>query len=147
MFDFSNERTRALFIEECINATKSGFVDGCFCGVSCRHSFVSLHPRLVYTDIDMLSPVAFAGLLERATDRAVDGTPTDSGDDRVPCDGSNCRYKLNLTATQRQAYAAGHVQVLAELQAALGEGPLIANHASGPPHDNMVPGSVSFSML
>ena len=38
-------------------------------------------------------------------------------------------------------------QVLTELQAALGDGPLIANHAYGPPHDAMVPGSVAFSMI
>ena len=30
VFDFSNPRARALFIEECVNATRSGFVDGCF---------------------------------------------------------------------------------------------------------------------
>ena len=28
VFDFANPLSRALFIEECINATKSGFVDG-----------------------------------------------------------------------------------------------------------------------
>ena len=163
VFDFSNPRARALFISECVNATKSGVVDGCF------------------------------------VDRAVDGTPTDSGDDRVPCSGADCRFKLNLTAAQSRAYAegptnhlpgpnscrflmtaarscrstpqdfcavaygreprdtcvhtahgacfttalcdalcdpalpsAGHVKVLSDLQAALGEGPVIANHAYGP---------------
>ena len=34
--------------------------------------------------------------------------------------------------------------MLTDLQTALGEGPVIANHAYGPPHDNMVKGSVSF---
>ena len=111
VFDFGNAKARDLFNSVCINATKSGVVDGCF------------------------------------VDRAVDGTPTDSGDDRVPCSGSNCRYKLNLSNETIQAYAAGHVQVLTDLQKALGDGPLVANHASGPPHDNMVAGSVSFAML
>lgn len=106
--DFANPAARALFIEECVNATKSGFVDGCFC------------------------------------DRAVDGTPSDGGDDRIPCT-TNCKY--NLTAAQAEAYAAGHVKVLTDLQTALGQGPVIANHAYGPPHDNMLPGSVSFSMI
>ena len=55
-----------------------------------------------------------------AADRAVDGTPTDSGNDRIPCDGENCRFKLNLTVAQSKAYAAGHVQVLTDLQTALG---------------------------
>ena len=107
VFDFSNAEARALFISECVNATKSGFVDGCF------------------------------------LDRAVDGTPTDSGNDQVPCAGANCRYQLNLTAAKSQAYAAGHVKVLADLQAAIGEGPVIANHAYGPPHDNMAKGERS----
>ena len=75
VFDFANPKARALFIEECVNATQSGYVDGCF------------------------------------LDRAVDGTPTDSGDDRAPCAGADCRYKLNLTAAQSKAYAAGHVKV------------------------------------
>ena len=44
-------------------------------------------------------------------------------------------------------YALPSAQVLTELQAALGDGPLIANHAYGPPHDAMVPGSVAFSMI
>ena len=115
VFDFSNPATRALFIEECVNATKSGIVDGCFC------------------------------------DRAVDGTPSDSGDDRVPC-GSPGGKKIkpcahNLTAAKAAAYAAGHVQVLTDLQTAIGDGPVIANHAYGPPHDNMVAGSVSFAMI
>eukprot|EP01047_Picozoa_sp_COSAG01_P088780 COSAG01_NODE_21056_length_920_cov_1.985384_1_plen_289_part_10 len=86
VFDFSNAKARELFIQECINATKSGYVDGCF------------------------------------ADRSVDGTPTDSGDDRVPCTGQNCRYKLNLTAAKAKAYAAGHVQVLTDLQTALVRG-------------------------
>jgi hypothetical protein len=99
VFDFSNPATRSLFIEECVNATKSGFVDGCFC------------------------------------DRAVDGTPSDSGDDTVPCGSPGGRKKnkkpcsQNMTAAKAAAYAAGHVQVLTELQAAIGEGPVIANHA------------------
>ena len=114
VFDFSNPAARALFIQECVNATKSGFVDGCFC------------------------------------DRAVDGTPSDSGDDMVPCGTATKKHvkpcKLNITGAKAAAYAAGHVQVLTDLQTALGEGPVIANHAYGPPHDNMMVGSVSFAM-
>jgi hypothetical protein len=81
-------------IEECVNATKSGVVDGCFC------------------------------------DRAVDGTPSDSGDDMVPCGSPPGKGKKlkpcghNLTATKAAAYAAGHVQVLTDLQTAIGEGPV-----------------------
>jgi len=106
VFDFSVARTRELFIEACINATKTGYVDGCF------------------------------------ADRAVDGTPTDSGNDNVPSG-----KKYNLTDAHALAYAQGHVQVLTELQAALGDGPLIANHAYGPPHDPLKAGAVSFSMI
>eukprot|EP01043_Picozoa_sp_COSAG02_P052848 COSAG02_NODE_5757_length_4062_cov_12.533687_2_plen_387_part_00 len=116
VFDFTNPRARALFIEECINATKSGVVDGCFC------------------------------------DRAVDSGPDQGikgGDDRVPCgipgpQGVPCHY--NITGAKAAAYKAGRVKVLTDLQTALGAGPLIANHAFGPPHDLMVPGSVSFAM-
>lgn len=111
VFDFTNPATRALFIEECINATKSGYVDGCFC------------------------------------DRAVDGTPSDSGNDQVPCGGAGAKpCHMNISGTKAAAYAAGHVQVLTDLQTALGEGPVIANHAYGAPHDNMAAGSVGFAM-
>jgi hypothetical protein len=95
VFDFSNSRTRELFIQECINATQSGYVDGCF------------------------------------ADRSVGGI--DKG--------------IKLTEEKAAAYAAGHVKVLTDLQTALGEGPLIANHAYGPPHDPMQPGSVDFAMM
>ena len=61
----------------------------------------------------------------------MDGTPTDSGDDTIPCSGANCRYKLNLTDAKSKAYAAGHVTVLTDLQKAIGEGPLVANHGFG----------------
>jgi len=105
VFDFSNPRTRELYIEECVNATQSGYVDGCFC------------------------------------DRAVDGTPSDSGDDKVPSG-----KKYNLTDAKAQAYFDGHIKVLTDMQKALGEGPVIANHAYGPDHDKMVRGSVSFAM-
>ena len=112
VFDFGSARMRQLFIEECVNATRTGFVDGCF------------------------------------ADRAVDGTPTDSGDDTVPCDSVHkCRHSLNLSDATAHAYFAGHVQVLTELQTALGAGPLIANHAYGPPHDAMAAGTVSFAMI
>lgn len=111
VFDFSNPKTRALYIESCVNATRTGVVDGCF------------------------------------QDRAVDGTPSDSGDDKVPCTASDCRYQLNISASKLAAYAAGHVQVLTDLQKAIGEGPVIANHACGPPHDNLVAGAVSFAQL
>ena len=30
VFDFGNAEMRALFIEECVNATQTGYVDGCF---------------------------------------------------------------------------------------------------------------------
>jgi hypothetical protein len=30
VFDFSNPQTRKVFIETCINATRTGYVDGCF---------------------------------------------------------------------------------------------------------------------
>eukprot|EP00035_Acanthoeca_spectabilis_P031905 m.16199 g.16199 ORF g.16199 m.16199 type:complete len:450 (+) comp5025_c0_seq1:106-1455(+) len=74
-------------------------------------------------------------------DRSVDGTPTDSGNDTVP---SGRRY--NLTNATTEAYFRGHIQVLKDLQAAVGDGPVVANHAYGPPHDLMVPGDVSFAM-
>jgi hypothetical protein len=116
VFDFGSARMRRLFVEECVNATRTGFVDGCF------------------------------------LDRAVEGTPTDAAatppDDNAPCDSARaCRYKLNLTDATAHAYFAGHLAVMAELQGALGEGPLVANHAYGPPHDAVAAGSVSFSMI
>jgi hypothetical protein len=55
-------------------------------------------------------------------------------------------YPLNLTDTTLRAYFAGHLKVMTDLQTAIGEGPVIANHAYGPPHDPLVAGAVSFSM-
>jgi hypothetical protein len=66
-------------------------------------------------------------------DRSVDGTPIDK--------------HVKLTKEKAAAYASGHVKVLTDLQTALGDGPLVANHAYGPPHDAMKPGSVSFAMI
>jgi len=53
-------------------------------------------------------------------DRAVDGTPANQ-----------------LNNSKKEAYIAGHYQVLQDLQSAIGQGPLISNHAYGPPHDNL----------
>ena len=101
VFDFGNPKAHSLFIEEClpVNATCTGYVDGCFC------------------------------------DRAVDGTPTDSGDDNIPCSSAvkhGCKY--NISDETAKAYFDGHIQVLTDLQRAVGEGPVIVNHAYGPPH-------------
>jgi hypothetical protein len=68
-------------------------------------------------------------------DRAVDGTPTDSGNDTIPSG-----RKYGLTNATTEAYFQGHIKVLTDLQTAVGEGPVVANHAYGPPHDLMVPG-------
>lgn len=54
---------------------------------------------------------------------------------------------MNLTAEHAEAYLKGHVQMLRDLQTAVGAGPIIANHAYGPPHDPVLPGYVSFSMI
>ena len=70
-------------------------------------------------------------------DRAVDGTPTDSGNDTIPS-----ASKYNLSNQTAQAYFDGHVKVLTDLQTAIGEGPVIANHAYGPPHDALKAGYV-----
>ena len=89
VFDFAQKRAIALFTSVCINATRSGFVDGCF------------------------------------LDRAVDGCPTGPA-----------------------AYTAGHLAMQAELQAALGDGPVVSNHAYGPPFDNLTATSgVTFAMI
>merc|ERR1711939_361128 len=98
-FNFSNPRARELWIEECLNATLTGAVDGCF------------------------------------ADRACDD------------DGGSVQHQVDLTDEQAEAYNKGHVQVLTDLQRALGDGPLIANHAWGPPHDALVPGTVNFAMI
>jgi hypothetical protein len=112
VFDFGNAAARALFIAECVNATRTGYVDGCF------------------------------------LDRCVDGTPTDAvSGPLAPCNStSKCRYPLNLTDATARAYFAGHLQVIADLQRAIGDGPVIANHAFGPPHDAVERGAVSFAM-
>ncbi len=79
VFDFGNPKTRTLFISACINATKTGFVDGCF------------------------------------IDRAVDASPSQKNESLAP----------EVAA----AYTTGHKQMLADLQSALDNGPLVANHA------------------
>mmetsp|Transcript_20270 Transcript_20270/g.60557 ORF Transcript_20270/g.60557 Transcript_20270/m.60557 type:complete len:411 (+) Transcript_20270:74-1306(+) len=106
VFDFGKDLARQLFIEECVNATKTGFVDGCF------------------------------------IDRAVDGTPVDSGDDNHW--SARGHHLDNATA---EAYFNGHIQMLKDLQTAIGDGPVIANHAYGPPHDPLLPGYVNFCMI
>ena len=75
-------------------------------------------------------------------DRAVDGTPTDPT--LHPAHPGN---KYGLTWAKAVAYTEGHVQVLTELQHRLGDGPVIANHAYGPPLSNLGPGAVGFSMI
>lgn len=102
---------------------------------------------LLYFYLRYVAPVWNAGYVDGCfLDRAVDGTPCDSntGNDNN-CTGT--RYNLNISAEKLQAYNEGHIKVLTDLQAALGQGPLIANHAFGPPHDLMMPGSVSFAMI
>jgi len=118
VFDFSVAAARQIFIEECVNATKSGFVDGCF------------------------------------VDRAVDGCPTDRVDQNaaIPCrqggtGGAACRYKLNISDEKLSTYFDGHIQMLKDLQKAIGEGPIIANHAYGPPHDSIIAGDANFAMI
>jgi len=75
---------------------------------------------------------------------AVDGCFADRA-----CDGDSgsVQNSVNLTAEQVEAYNKGHVQVLKDAQRALGNGPLIANHAWGPPHDAFVSGTVNFAMI
>jgi hypothetical protein len=133
VFDFAQAKARALFIEECVNATRSGVVDGCFAdravdGTPTDSARASLHVPHCWrvcarASTGWQAPTRF-GLIATST-----SPPPPGGDDTVPCAGSNCRYQLNLTAAQSKAYADGHVKVLTDLQAALGEGPLIANHA------------------
>ena len=96
VFDFTNPKVWQLFIEECMNATATGYVDGCF------------------------------------IDYAVDGWATP---------------ERGLSAEKIAAYEAGHYKMITDLQRKLGDGPLVANHAYGPPHDPMKAGSVSFSMI
>lgn len=102
VWDLSNPRTAEIFIEECVNATKTGYVDGCF------------------------------------VDYAVDGWRNAVGG----------WPKLEREEPEKaKAFAAGHIQMLLDLQHALGDGPLIANHAYGPPHDAALPGSAHFAMI
>jgi hypothetical protein len=96
VFDFSNPAVSELFIEECMNATRTGFVDGCF------------------------------------VDYAVDGWATP---------------EKGLSKETIKEYEAGHYKMITDLQKKLGAGPLVANHAYGPPHDPMGAGTVSFSMI
>ena len=75
VFDFSQQVVRDFWASECINVTKTGFVDGCF------------------------------------SDRS-DGDPS-------------CPFK---TPEDKAAFEAGHLKVHQDLQKALGNGVLIANH-------------------
>lgn len=92
VFDFANPAARALFMSDCVNATLSGVVDGCY------------------------------------MDRATDISPV-----------------VNLSIAQAKDYIDGHVTMLNDLQAALGDrGPVVGNGAYGPPDD---PTSISMAML
>jgi hypothetical protein len=85
VFDFSKEEVRNFWASECINMTKTGYVDGCF------------------------------------SDRAV-GEPA-------------CHFN---SQEHKQAYQKGHVLVHQELQKAIGNGPLVANHAYSMPNVSAV---------
>jgi hypothetical protein len=74
-FDFTQAAARDFWASECVNMTKTGFVDGCF------------------------------------SDRA------------APTNDPHC------TLPNKTAFEAAHTQVHQELQKAIGNGPLIANHA------------------
>lgn len=76
VFDFSQQEVRNFWSSDCINATKTGYIEGCF------------------------------------ADRANEDT----------------FMKNNLTKDKEEAYSKGHVQVLQELQHALGDNILIANN-------------------
>lgn len=81
VFDFGQPAVRALFIAECVNATQTGYVDGCF------------------------------------VDRAVDPQG----------------FMSSLDPAVASAYMAGRTQMLKDLQTAVGAGPIVGNHAWGPP--------------
>ena len=91
VFDMANPTARALFMSDCVNATLSGHVDGCY------------------------------------MDRATDTSPV-----------------VNLSTAQARAYEDGHIQMLNDLQATLGDGPVVGNGAYGPPHDRT---NISFAQL
>ncbi|XP_062514276.1 uncharacterized protein LOC134189897 isoform X2 [Corticium candelabrum] len=76
VFDFSQEEVRNFWLSDCINATKTGSIEGCF------------------------------------ADRA----------------GEDSFKKNSLTKDKEEAYSKGHVQVLQDLQRALGDNVLIANN-------------------
>jgi hypothetical protein len=83
IYNFASPEVQALWISECVNATRSGVVDGCF------------------------------------SDRSVDGVPLH-----------------NVSLDAQAAYNAGHLLAHQTAQKLIGDGPMIANHAYGPPHDN-----------
>ena len=76
VFDFSQQQVRNFWSSDCINATKTGYIEGCF------------------------------------ADRA----------------GEDTFSKNNLTKEKEEAYSKGHIQVLQELQHALGDNVLVANN-------------------
>jgi hypothetical protein len=79
VFDYTQQAACDLWASECINATATGFVDGCF------------------------------------ADRAIDVQGFETNGD--------------ITTQKRAAFDKGHWDMLAKLQQAIGEGPVIANHA------------------
>eukprot|EP01047_Picozoa_sp_COSAG01_P040486 COSAG01_NODE_3412_length_6112_cov_2.531354_8_plen_448_part_00 len=91
VFDFANPAARTFFMSDCLNATRSGVVDGCY------------------------------------MDRATDVSPV-----------------VNLSAAQAREYEAGHITMLSDLQALLGEGPVVGNGAYGPPHDQA---AIAYAMI
>lgn len=83
IYNFADPDVQALWVSECVNATRSGVVDGCF------------------------------------SDRSVDGVPL-----------------KGVSSADQAAYNAGHLLAHQIAQKEIGDGPMIANHAYGPPHDN-----------
>lgn len=57
-------------------------------------------------------------------------------------------FMSSLDEVTAQRYMAGRQLMLKELQQAVGAGPIVANHAFGPPHDNISAGTgVNFAMI
>ena len=109
VFDFGLDAARRVFIDECVNATRTGWVDGCFAdrvmdgSPCCSPSSDDVHSAATHT---VISP------------------------DAAKVGGAQCSSTSSpLSPTQCAAYQQGHMDVISNLTEAIAPGPIIANHA------------------
>ena len=141
VFDFGQARARELFIETCVNATQSGYVDGCFVDRAVDGTPTdgpddntpsgkkyNLTNATAWAYFEGQSKSIILGFTENLLENT-GGVPRppsllSRGGSLLPSIRADVRAILMTSS-----HSEGHIKMLTDLQTAVGEGPVIANHA------------------